>query len=440
MDIQTLNGQDDRLALFQQQDHVPAKSSGKSCSFSCTMSDLCAEDKKKISDLLRKVIFLTEDNDRAWKEVALEKKARSDLANQNRELASELASLKSKLSHSLELLRSYQVRARDMQHFLSRCTIPGDALFESANLTSSVMGLTESEASGCKTLVASGKSSADAPSNESVIDADGPIDHCKSSLAVSTQFPSPPRPSGKSAQGTHEISEHRAPFDSSPLEDDPFASHPHKSTLGNGCRDQGAQYSPRPLPDSHLFHQPTLATATMSDPLPNPQRVRSGDKENIFPLSPPLRAPSTSLGQGRLQAADLVDAAFGSEPSTTGAVTDPGRSRRPAQQHPAAVTAPPAGGGGGGASRACTPIPRPRAACGGGGGGSGGGGLSPRAAMCIAAAALRESTPAPKPPPPAPHGFQPRPSSAAPTPPPPPPPPAREVKLSDAAAAGSERR
>ena len=79
----------------------------------CSMADLCNEDKQQISDLLQKVLRLTEDNEHACREAAAEKATSVALAQQNRTLLEEVATLKSKLSHSLQLLRAYQAWAKD---------------------------------------------------------------------------------------------------------------------------------------------------------------------------------------------------------------------------------------------------------------------------------------------------------------------------------------
>ena len=386
--------------LFSKKDFYPICSSGKACSSGCTMSDLFPEDKKKISDLLRKVIFLTEDNDRAWKEVAAEQKARSELVIQNRELASELATLKSKLTHSLDLLRSYQVRARDMQHFLSQCSIPGHTLFDTANAASSMKRQTESEASSCNTLAASGQSLT-ATSTEFGFDAEGASIRSKPIIAISTQFPSPIRITPDTAQTVMVVDED--PLEShsksptpnyvdkhnskSPLHVEAISSHSHNLSENSCCQDQAVQYSPRQIQDTHPFDQPvpTFLAAPRNNPISQKIKSCDHDKENESPICASKNSSVNTLSQ-------VIPAQqIGSS------IEDQGQSLPACHQHTAtAVTCTPAAGRG--VREKCGP------------------GLSPRSAMCIAAAALRESTPAPKPPPPAPHVFLPRPPSNAPTP------------------------
>ena len=351
----------------------------KSCRSGCTMSDLCADDKNKISDLLRKVIHLTEDNQRAWKELQLEQKARADLANQNRELVLELASLKTKLSHSLEILRAYQVRARDMQHFLSKCSIPGQALFETSPYSSSFENASkENDASSCETLVASG-SSLTVPANgqqDFGVASGGPNPLSSSA----TQCPSPHSPQACSSTRTSLVT--MPSLEPQPCLAQPSAPAPalSSSRLADSprparlCirRDQGTQPSPMPLSDAELFRRPFnsgIAPVCCGALQARGAQRHERDKENAPPHGPPGAAQDVArladfctLAHRGIQARQPAQA--GASQRHIGAPPSPAATASDACATPATRALHPA------SSRPC------------------GGVLSPREAMSLAAAAL----------------------------------------------------
>jgi hypothetical protein len=86
----------------------------------CSMGNLCAEEKGKISSLLQQVLALSEDTERAGQAAASSQKVTDDLTAKNAELVEEVQSLRGKLGHALELLRAYQKRMKEMQQALAK--------------------------------------------------------------------------------------------------------------------------------------------------------------------------------------------------------------------------------------------------------------------------------------------------------------------------------
>ena len=86
----------------------------------CAMGNLCDEDKSQISKLLKQVLSLSEDSERAGQEIMVSRKMAEDLTEKNAELVEEVCSLRGKLGHALELLRAYQQRMKEMQQALSQ--------------------------------------------------------------------------------------------------------------------------------------------------------------------------------------------------------------------------------------------------------------------------------------------------------------------------------
>ena len=74
----------------------------------CTLSDLCAPDKKKISNLISKVVELNSANEKLEAELATFRKESEKLRNENMELHKLNGSLQTRLMQSLVLTKTYQ--------------------------------------------------------------------------------------------------------------------------------------------------------------------------------------------------------------------------------------------------------------------------------------------------------------------------------------------
>ena len=74
----------------------------------CTLSELCAEDKKKVSNLISKVVALYNSNESLEKELSAFRTESEKLRDENMHLHKLNSSLETKLMQALVLTKTYQ--------------------------------------------------------------------------------------------------------------------------------------------------------------------------------------------------------------------------------------------------------------------------------------------------------------------------------------------
>eukprot|EP00960_Hanusia_phi_P077204 768664-Hanusia_phi.AAC.3 len=86
----------------------------------CTMMDLCTQDKETIACVLRQILQLTEINEATLRDLQTEREAKSVLLQENADLKEKNSSLELKLEQAIDLLRQYQIRMKSLYEGLQK--------------------------------------------------------------------------------------------------------------------------------------------------------------------------------------------------------------------------------------------------------------------------------------------------------------------------------